>query len=263
MGTQFMAEMTWEAFRDAVNEKTVCLIPMGSIELEGTHLPLGVDTIVADSLAARLADARDVLIGPTVPIGYSEWFKPFPGTLSFAQDTLQRMLLDYCRGLICHGIRRLVFLNGHKGNNTAIEVVCRMLLAEADVRLGMLNIWKLAGDLAVARDMVEEGRFTHAGEIMTSVVMALKPETVISEKMAADAPRSPAGSEFKVKNSLGETGFRESVQTLYQDIREITDTGTMGDPRPASGEKGSMIIDLMLDYIRAYLSEFQKLPLTE
>lgn len=261
MGTRIITDMTWEAFRDAIDEKSVCLIPIGSTELEGTHLPLGVDTIVADSLAGQLADAPGILIGPTIPIGYSAWFNPFPGTLSFTHDTLQRVLWDYCQGLIRHGVRRLVFLNAHKGNNSAIEVVSRRLLGEAPIKVGMLNIWKLAGDLAAGTDLIEEGRFTHAGEIMTSVVMALRPDTVVEGRMAADTPRSPAGSVFSVKNSLGDTGFKESVQTVYQDVRDITDTGTMGNPLPASAEKGQTLINLMLDYIRDYLAAFQALPL--
>lgn len=260
MGARMIADMTWEAFRDAINDRVVCIIPMGSTELEGPHLPLGVDTIVAEGLARQLVDAPDVLIGPTLPIGYSEWFNPFPGTLSFTQNTLQRVLLDYCHGLVRHGVRRLVFLNAHKGNNAGIEVVSRELLAEEPIRISMLSIWKLAGDLAAGRDLIEEGGFTHAGEIMTSVVMALRPDTVIKEKMAADAPRSPVDSAFRVKNTLGDTGFKGSVQTIYQDIRDITDTGTMGDPCPATVEKGQMLIDLMLDYIRDYLAAFQTLP---
>ncbi len=260
MGTRIIADMTWEAFRDAIDDRAVCVVPMGSTELEGTHLPLGVDTIVAEGIALQLVDAPGVLVGPALPIGYSEWFNPFPGTLSLTHDTLQRVLLDYCRGLIRHGVRRLVFLNAHKGNNSGIEVVSRMLLAEVPIKIGMVNIWKLAGDLAAGRNLIEEGRFTHAGEIMTSVLLALRPDTVVKEKMMADTPRSPADSAFSVKNTLGDTGFRESVQTIYQDIRDITETGTMGDPRPATAEKGQVLINLMLDYIKAYLAAFQELP---
>lgn len=263
MKTRIITDMTWETFRDAVNDRSVCVIPMGSIELEGTHLPLGVDNFAADGLVRHLADISDILIGPTLPIGYSEWFNPFPGTLSLSHDTLTRVLSDYCRGLIRHGVRRLLFLNAHKGNNSAIEVVSRKLIDAMPISIGMINIWKLAGDLAAGRGLIAEGGFTHAGEIMTSVMMALRPDTVVKEKMTADKPRSPDDSEFDVKNSLGDVAFRGSVQTIYQDIHAITDTGTMGNPLPASAEKGQVIIDLMVDYIKAYLEVFKKIPVVQ
>jgi creatinine amidohydrolase len=262
MPTHIIADMTWEAFRDAVDHRTLALIPMGSTELEGPHLPLGVDTLVAQGLAGRLGDLPGVLIGPTLPIGYSEWFNPFPGTISLSHDTLPRVLADYCGALARHGIRRIVFLNAHRGNNAGIEVTAHRLLAAQPLKIGMLNVWKLANDLTAGGDLIAEGRFTHAGEIMTSLVLALRPDTVVTAKIAADGVRSPAGSAFQVKNSLGDTAFRGSVQTVFQDIREITASGVMGDPRPATAAKGRALLDLLLDYIRAYLEEFQKLDLT-
>ena len=70
MDKTFIAGMTWEEFRDNVNSGTVIVVPVGSTELEGTHLPLGVDTIMADGVAAKLAGEPGVLIGPTLPNGY-------------------------------------------------------------------------------------------------------------------------------------------------------------------------------------------------
>ena len=82
MTSSFISEMTSEAFREAAGTDTVAVIPMGSTELEGPHLPLGVDTIAADGVAKRLNGEPGVLIGPTLSIGYSKWFLPFAGTIS-------------------------------------------------------------------------------------------------------------------------------------------------------------------------------------
>jgi creatinine amidohydrolase len=260
MKTGRISRMTWESFRDAVDADTVAVIPIGSIELEGPHLPLGVDTIVARALARGLDGMAGVLIGPTLPVGYSKWFMPFPGTISLEIETLIRVLHDYAASLIAHGVRRLVFLNAHRGNNSAIESVARALIAEKKVRVGMLSVWKLANDLAAAPDSrIVEGRFTHAGEVMTSVVLALAPETVVAGKMTADRVKSPPDSAFKVKNSLGETEFQGSVQIIFQDIRQVTDTGTMGDPSAADADKGEAMIGRISRYARAFIEEFQKL----
>ena len=262
MDKTFIAGMTWEEFRDNVNSGTVIVVPVGSTELEGTHLPLGVDTIMADGVAARLAGEPGVLIGPTLPIGYSKWFNPFPGTISLEHDTLTRVFLEYCTCLINHGVKRIVFLNSHRGNNSCIEAAARTLIMERKVRIGMLSIWKLANDLTSRESgMIREGKFTHAGEIMTSSIMALEPETVVIDKIAPDSVKSPTGSLFEVKNSLGDTAFQGSIQTVYQDIRDVTDTGIMGDPTPASAEKGEAILKLITDYARSFLQEFRNLPI--
>jgi creatinine amidohydrolase len=259
MQKSFLAHMTWEEFRDSVTPETVVVIPMGSMELEGPHLPLGVDTIVAEAVAGELDGEDGIVIGPTIPIGYSKWFKPFPGTISLESDTLTRVIVEYCHSLIDHGIQKLVFLNSHRGNNAAIEVAARNLIAEKPVRVGMLSIWKLANDLIAGKGLIDEGKFTHAGEIMTSVIMAVKPETLVMEKIRADSLNAPEESEFVVKNSLGDTLFRNAVQTVYHDIREITDTGTMGAPETASADKGQAVLTLILEYVRAFLQEFRKL----
>ena len=264
MGSSFMSEMTWEAFGRAVETDPVAVIPLGSTELEGPHLPLGVDTLVADGVARRLGGEPGIIIGPTLPMGYSKWFMPFPGTITLEAETLVRVLNEYTRSLMDHGLRRFVFLNAHRGNNACVESVARSLVADHPVRVAMLSIWKLAHDLcAVADQAIEEGRFTHAGEIMTSAIMALAPDTVVADRMAPEAVKSPPGSAFKVKNSLGETEFRESVQTVYQDIRDVTDFGTMGDPTAASAAKGEAIIHRVVEYAKTFLQEFGKLALTE
>ena len=76
-----------------------------------------------------------------------------------------------------------------------------------------------------------------------------------------DSVKSPKGSAFEVKNSLGETGFKGSIQTIYQDIRDVSDTGIMGDPTAASAEKGETVLRMITDYARSFLQEFRNLPI--
>lgn len=264
MTSLYLSEMTSGECRRIAEEDAVVVIPMGSMELEGRHLPLGVDTFVADGIVRHLKGVSGVCVGPTLPIGYSKWFLPFAGTITLETDTLIRVLIEYVESLISAGFRRFVFLNAHKGNNACIESASRSMIDRHRIKIGMLSVWKLAHELCAVKDgIIEEGRFTHAGEIMTSTVMALKPETVVDERMRGDAPRSMQDSAFKVINFLGEVSFKDSVQTVYQDIREITDSGTIGDPTSASVEKGEAIIARLSEYARAFLKEFRMLSLQE
>ncbi|RJX30503.1 MAG: creatininase family protein [Desulfarculus sp.] len=255
----FLMDMTWQEFKQAAGPHAVVVIPLGSAELEGAHLPVGVDTIAAEGVARMLAGLENVIIAPTIPIGYSKWFLPYPGTISLEQETLLSLLRDYCLSLVRHGIKRIVFLNSHRGNNAAVEVTAHGLIDAHQIKVGMLNLWKLANDLISGQDIISEGRFTHAGEIMTSVIMALRPETVVSREIKAGQVRSPEGSAFRCRNSLGDAELNGVVQTLYLDIRQITDTGVMGDPTTASAEKGRRVLELLAAYARQYLSEFARL----
>jgi creatinine amidohydrolase len=257
----FILGMSTEAFRARVNAYALAVVPIGSVELEGPHLPLGVDTIVAEGISKIIARESGVLIGPVIPVGYSKWFEPFPGTISIENETLCRFIGDYCRSLIRHGIRRILFLNAHRGNNAAIEIVSHRLIAEHQVRVGMVNLWKLAADLINGKNIISEGKFTHAGELMTSMVLAIHPEVVVSEKIHAGKVKQMKDSRFEVKNSVGETNCDGSIQTIYQDIRDVTETGVLGDPTPASAEKGRMMIEMITTYLKGFLQEFRKLPL--
>lgn len=253
--------MTWEEFQDAAGKEAVLVIPVGSTELAGLHLPLGTDTIVADEFANLLAEEEGVILCPALPIGYSKWFSPFPGTISLEYDTLTQVILEYCRCLIEHGASRLLFLNAHRGNDSPIETASRILMTEKNINISMLNIWKLASDLTKGLGIIREGKFTHAGEIMTSILLKLKPETVVMDKIRPDRIKSPDGSALHLFNTLGEASFGDSTVSLYRDIRTLTETGIAGDPTNASSELGGKIVELIDSYIKAFIKEFRRLPL--
>jgi creatinine amidohydrolase len=257
MAKSFMADMSWIEFQEALDPGTVLVIPLGSTELEGPHLPLGVDTIAAQGVARGLAGEEGVLIAPCLPLGYSKWFHPYAGTVSLEHDTLVKVLLDYCRSLAMSGVKRVVFLNSHKGNNSAVEVAAHTLIQERGLKVGMLNVWKLANDLTAGKELINEGGFTHAGEIMTSVMLALKPEAVTMDQAKPGGVKPLTGSGLKPLNSTGDTAYKGVVQTVYQDIRQVTDNGTLGDPSGATAEKGRAVLDLIVDYAKGFLQEFR------
>jgi creatinine amidohydrolase len=259
MAKSYMADMSWREFQEALDQNTVLVVPLGSTELEGPHLPLGVDTIAARGVARGLAGEEGVIIAPCLPLGYSKWFQPFAGTISLEHDTLVKVLLDYCRSLASSGAERIVFLNSHKGNNSAVEVAAHTLIQEHGLKVGMLSLWKLANDLTAGKGLIDEGGFTHAGEIMTSLMLALQPEAVFLDQARPGRVKPIKGSELKPLNSIGDTAFQDSVQTVYQDIRQITEDGILGDPSGASAEKGRAVLELIVDFAKAFLQEFRRI----
>ncbi len=116
MKKQRLAAYSWEEVSEMKREEQVILVPLGSMEQEGTHLPLGVDTYVAEAMADAVAGASDSLAGPSLPIGYSEWFFEFEGVITLKMETVLDYLRQYCESLINHGFRKFIFVNGHAGN---------------------------------------------------------------------------------------------------------------------------------------------------
>ena len=94
------ASHSWAEVHEMNKENTIILIPLGSTEQEGTHLPLGVDTYVAEAIAQKVAKETGSLVSPSLPVGYSEWFCEFPGTVSLTMETFTQVLREYLSSLI-------------------------------------------------------------------------------------------------------------------------------------------------------------------
>jgi creatinine amidohydrolase len=242
---------SWEEVSEMEREKQVVLVPLGSVEQEGTHLPLGVDTYVAEALADAVAKSSNSLAGPSLPIGYSEWFFEFEGVITLKMETVLNYLREYCASLIGCGFKKFIFVNGHAGNTPAVDVVARELIREHDdVKIVMASVWQIANSFAKDMAELKEKKFTHAGEIMTSVMMYLHPETVDMERAKAEFVRSPR-PPFVNKSSLGGAEFKGIGINFYDRTKNLTESGIMGDPMAATSEKGEIIFK----HITSYLAE--------
>ena len=114
--------MTWREAQEAFGRNPVVLLPMGSVEQHGPHVPVG-DYRYATVVARRIAEQAEAIVAPTIPWGYSEHFRPFPGTLSVRPETLTLLLEDTCDGFVRFGLDHLLFVCGHKGNMPILEQV--------------------------------------------------------------------------------------------------------------------------------------------
>jgi creatinine amidohydrolase len=236
-------------------EKRLILVPLGSTEQEGTHLPLGVDTYVAEAVANAVAEATDCLVAPSLPLGYSEWFLEFPGTISLKMETLIALLREYLTSLLHHGFRRFIFVNGHGGNAPAVDVVAREFKLEHDVDVAMVQIWKVVNSLANDIPDLKENVFRHAGELMTSLMLYLQPETVEMERAKVEYVKTNK-QPFKAKSSLGPAEFKGVEINLYDKAKRLTESGTMGDPLSATAKKGEIIFHHITSYLIEMVRNF-------
>jgi creatinine amidohydrolase len=249
------ASYSWAEIHEMNKGNTIILIPLGSTEQEGTHLPLGVDTYVADAIANEVAKETGSLVGPSLPVGYSEWFLEFPGTMSLKFETLIQVLREYISGLILHGFKKFIFVNGHGGNSSAVDIISREFIMNQDVHVAMVEIWKLAHALAKNIPELKENIFKHAGELMTSMMLYLHPNLVNMKRAKTEYVTSKK-PHFTAKSTLGPAEFKGVEITLYDKARCLTESGTMGDPLAATAEKGKIIVNEITSYLADMVKNF-------
>jgi creatinine amidohydrolase len=230
-------EMTWQDVADsgADTARWIAVLPLAAVEQHGPHLPLGVDTFIAESYLARvrqrLPDELPVTFLPVQRIGVSLEHVAFPGTLTLSAATAVAAWSELGESLARAGIRKLVLVTSHGGNVAAMELVARDLRA----RLGMLVVtvgWHRFGypDDIFASEEKRHG--IHGGDIETSLMLAGKPETVRMEKAPKATPATVTmAKEFIWLGAYRPAGFAWMTQDLHP-------SGAVGDATLASASKG-------------------------
>lgn len=244
---RFLSEMTWPEVERAVEGgvRTV-ILPLGATEQHGPHLPLATDTIRAEALAARIA-ARlaqrlsGALVAPVLPFGCSDEHSGFAGLLGLEAGTLAAVISDVARRVSGWGVRRLVVLSAHGGNDRALREAAERLEHEVPE----LSVWLPEDLTAVAAPVSEvadrEGISAdtlgiHAGESETSEMLHLRPELVRRERAEP-----------------GFTGDMEAVvERLYAGgLKPVTESGVLGDPTRAEAGRGERYLDALAEEIAA------------
>ncbi len=240
--------MTWpevaariEAGVDAV------LIPIGTTEQHGHHMPLDTDCFIARSLAARAAELGaeqgvSILVAPTLNVTLSWYHMQFPGSMRLSTTTFLQVFREVCDSLVHHGFQNLVAVNGHGGNIAALTVAINHYFETTDRRVFLAQWWDLAAD--VLADV--EGPLIHAEEAETSLALALG-HTVYEDRATRDAyDRGAAVKDAGLPwTSLGRYEMRPrgpGVIVPMDMLRDITATGVVGDARNARLETGERMV---------------------
>ncbi len=238
MGVLDLEKMTSPEVRRAIDDgNDTIVIPFGSLEQHGGHLPIGTDAMLGDEFGRRIADHLNAFLVPTVRVGCADHHLPFAGTISVGKDTLRQVAVDYARSLARHGFRRIVFVPTHGGNFQPIaEAVeqCRgiegaeVVTVVSDFSRDVLRDGTVG--VAMRFGITPEESGAHAGEWETSIMLRLAPELV---HMDAAAP-----------GYVGD--MAEGVQRVLRDgvpLDQLAANGVMGDPRKAQAERGLAYIE--------------------
>ncbi len=234
----YLPALTMSQTELLARQNPLVIIPVGAIEQHGPHLPVGVDSIIAESaaegLARRLGDA--VCFAPTLNYGKSNEHHDFPGTIDLGADLLQRSIITSVRQMHKLGFRQFAILNTHGGNSSVLVYTSRQLQIELGVRIGMLR-------LPGCDELSEQERTWgfHAGEWETSVMLAIAADTVLMDRAICHYPAS-----------IGDPGELrpENAPAVYSwKTRDIAPDGVMGDATRATVEKGRRWFEAALDEV--------------
>ncbi len=242
-----LAELTWPELREAIAGGATTLIwPLGATEQHGPHLPLATDTLRATALAEALAaHLPQALVAPTLPIGCSDEHSGFPGLLGVEAPILASLLVAAARRMWAWGVRRLVLLSAHGGNGEALALARERLREELPGLVLWLPTDLLASHTALLTIAAADGLSPelvglHAGEGETSEVLALRPDLVRREL----AMPGYCGDMVAIMPTLQAVG-----------LQAVTPNGVLGDPRPATAERGTRYLAAYAEALASELAE--------
>ena len=247
--------LTWEEMNDAIREQTVVLLPVGSTEQHGPHLPLDVDSFLCESVCLEVGRRNPglVLVLPTVSYGLNLHHIDFPGTVHIEPEVFIAFCLNVTKSVAYHGFQKIIVVNGHGSNTPLADLVARKTTLATSSLCAAVNYYSLA--MEAFEHVKETQTIAHADEFETSLYLHLAPERVRMDRAVAGEDRngrtlsSDSTSNYKVR---------------FSDIwGRWTRTGVHGDPRTASAEKGKVIFEAAVTGLAQVVAEWKDWPIEE
>jgi creatinine amidohydrolase len=242
-------EMTWEETQEALQETDMVVLPIGSTEQHGPHLPLGNDALQVREMARRIVVKLEemgikAVAGPLIPFGVASYHMPFPGTIHLHASTFQALMREVCLSLYRHGFRKFVFPLGHGGNYGCMQVVAQQLVDETEDAQSLVLNWlsmihHYYGELITSKK--NEG---HGGEPETSRLLAVHPELVEIGRARVYYSEKADKAESADHPLLGGGIFKPT-----RSWREAAAYGSVGNPNLAQAELGEKLLDLMCGWM--------------
>ena len=264
--SRFWADLSTRDFAQLDPARTIAVLPVAATEQHGPHLPLSVDSVLADGIVAaslpHLAPELSVLFLPTQAVGLSPEHARFPGTLTLKTETVLRLWTDIGESVAAAGVRKLLLFNSHGGQVSVLDLVARDLRARLKLLVYSCSWFNLPLHDAQGQDLnalfsAEEHRFgIHGGEIETSMMLALAPQRVQMDQARHFASTAQArAQQFPI------LGNGRSAKLGWQ-TQDYHPAGAVGHAAAATAAKGEALVQAAGRALAQLLAELDRLPLS-
>lgn len=254
-------ELTWPEMREAIAQQPVVLLPFGTVEDHGPHLPINTDNVIVEAIcleAARRA-AGDVLVMPLVSYGLDEHHMDFPGPVSVDIQTLLAYVTDVAISVARHGFTHVLIVNGHGSNEPIADLAARRVVLETGVVCGAMSP-NAAIDPTLAEPVYSElrqsapGGVAHAGEYETAMMLHLRPDLVHMDRAVREMGQ--------LKLDYFNWDYPEPSVLSWQDWwSRMSESGVCGDPTVATAEFGKALFEQTVENFVRFVREFRTIPL--
>lgn len=247
------AGRSYKEIRECAEESgSIAVVPVGSVEQHGHHLPTGTDTILADAVAHGAAagcEALPLLITPPVWAGHSDHHLSFGGTITQSTAQLTEQLVRIGKSILENEFDLVLFLNGHGGNAAVISNATREIGTQyRDREVSALTYYTLADSFIDDVRESDTGGINHGGEFETSLMIHIAPELVSEEEIDGTV-------RDEAYDRAAQDLFKPGDLTVYRSIDEFTDSGAIGSPELASEAKGAEIYDRLCEELQLLFRE--------
>jgi creatinine amidohydrolase len=262
----YLPHMSWLEVEELLTRTDVALIPVGSLEQHGKHLPLGTDFLAAQEACKLIAQRTDVLVAPVVMAGISAHHLGFAGSLTLSPDLFEEIVFETVQALIHHGVRKIAFYNGHGGNGASVANVINRInntTVASAVDLGEIELPQ------VQSTFPEPAMDFHAGVGETSWMLYLTPQLVDMEKAENPILTPPAAAQEAMETMTGANGSLVAFTHLFRPERsgkgaashQISSNGvfTTGDLAQSSAAQGKFRFDTLVEGAVRFIEEWKRI----
>jgi creatinine amidohydrolase len=254
-------ELTWLEMREAIARQPAILLPFGTVEDHGPHLPLNTDNVIVEAIcleAARRA-LGEMLVMPLLAYGLDEHHMDFPGTVSVDMQTLLAYVADVAISAARHGFHHILVVNGHGSNAPVADLVARRVVLETGIVCGAMSP-NAAIDPALAEPTLSQmrrsgpGGVAHACEYETAMMLHLRPDLVQMDRAVREI------GQLKLTHFSWD--HPEPSSLSWQDWwSRMSDSGVCGDPTVATAEFGQALFETTVENMIRLVRDFRTIPI--
>jgi creatinine amidohydrolase len=254
-------ELSWPEMKAAIARQPVVLLPFGTVEDHGPHLPLNTDNVIVEAFCLEAASRApgEMLVMPTVAYGLDEHHMDFPGTVSVGMQTLLAYVSDVAISAARHGFTHLLVVNGHGSNAPLADLVARRVVLETGMICGAMSP-NAAIDPTLAEPALSQlrrsgpGGVAHACEYETALMLHLRPDLVHMDRAVREI------GQLKLTYFNWDHG-EPSVLSWQDWWSRMSESGVCGDPTVATAEFGQAVFETTVENLVRFVREFRTIPL--